>query len=91
MMIETEIQALVDKETAAWTDRDADTLVSLFHPDAVWPWPPTSAAHDPMEWVMPLGRFNRERWKRSWEALFATHDLVHNVRTTRRIVVSGSW
>lgn len=83
-----EIGALVDAETAAWNARDADALVSLFHPDTVWPWPPNAAAHDPMEWVVPFGRFNRERWKSSWQSLFDTHELLHNVRKTLRIVVS---
>ena len=85
---EAEIGALVDAETAAWNARDANALVSLFHPDTVWPWPPDSAAHDPMQWVMPFGRFDRERWRCSWQALFDTHDLVHNRRETLRIVVS---
>jgi ketosteroid isomerase-like protein len=83
-----EIRALVDTETTAWNARDADALVALFHPDTVWPWPPDSAAHDPMQWVMPLGRFDRERWRCSWQALFDTHDLLHNRRNTLRIVVS---
>jgi ketosteroid isomerase-like protein len=89
-MITTEevIRALVDTETAAWNARDADTLVSLFHPDTVWPWPPDSAAHDPMQWVMPMGRFDRERWRRSWQAHFERHDLVHNKRETLRIAIS---
>jgi uncharacterized protein (TIGR02246 family) len=43
---EEEIGALVDAETAAWNARDASALVSLFHPDTVWPWPPDSASHD---------------------------------------------
>lgn len=86
--IEQEIRAIVDAETAAWNARDADALVSLFHPDMVWPWPPDSAAHDPMRWVMPFGRFDRERWKRSWQELFDTHDLVHNNRKTLRVAVS---
>jgi len=85
---EREIMAMVDAETAAWNHRDADALVALFHPDAVWPWPPSADAHDPMEWVMPYGRFNRERWRSSWQRLFDTHDLVHNVRQTLRVVVS---
>jgi ketosteroid isomerase-like protein len=85
---EKEIRALVDTETAAWNARDADALVSLFHPDTVWPWPPNSAAHDPMQWVMPFGRFDRERWRGAWQALFDTHDLVHNKRMTLRVVVS---
>jgi ketosteroid isomerase-like protein len=86
--VEEEIQAMVNAETAAWNARDAEALVSLFHPDTVWPWPPHSAAHDPMTWIMPFGRFDRERWKRSWQELFETHDLVHNDRKIRRIAVS---
>lgn len=86
--VENEIRAIVDTETAAWNARDAEVLVSLFHPDTVWPWPPTARAHDPMTWVMPLGRFNRERWKQSWQELFDTYDLVHNDRRTLRVVVS---
>jgi ketosteroid isomerase-like protein len=88
MTPDEEIRALVDRETAAWNARDANALVSLFHPDMVWPWPPDSAAHDPIKWVMPFGRFDRERWRRSWQALFDTYDLVHNRRETRRVVVS---
>ena len=83
-----EIRALVDTETAAWNARDAHALVSLFHPDTVWPWPPHSAAHDPMQWVMPFGRFDRERCRCSWQVLFDTHELVHNKRETLRVVVS---
>jgi ketosteroid isomerase-like protein len=86
--VENDIRAMVDAETAAWNARDAEALVSLFHPDTVWPWPPNAAAHDPMSWVLPFGRFDRERWKRSWQALFDTHDLVHNNRKTLRVVVS---
>jgi len=35
-----------------------------------------------------MGRFDRERWSRSWQLLFDTHDLVHNKRETLRIVIS---
>jgi uncharacterized protein (TIGR02246 family) len=42
-----QIRSLVDTETAAWNARDADALVSLFHPDTVWPWPPHAAAAVP--------------------------------------------
>jgi ketosteroid isomerase-like protein len=85
---EDEIQAMVDRETAAWDSQDADALVSLFHPDMVWPWPPDGRAHDPATWVFPQGRYNRERWKAGWESLFQTHELVHNTRRTVRIAVS---
>lgn len=83
-----EIQAVVDLETAAWDRQDADALVSLFHPDMVWPWPPDARTHDPVGWVFPLGRYNRERWKAGWEDLFRTHELLHNTRRTVRIAVS---
>lgn len=80
-----EIEEMVHRETRAWDERDADALLDLFHPDMVWPWPPDPDAHDPAEWVFVLGRFDRERWKAAWEELFATHELVHNVREIRRI------
>jgi len=86
--IEREIRAMVDRETAAWDRQDAEALVSLFHPDMVWPWPPDASAHDPARWVFPQGRFDRERWKAGWEDLFRTHELVHNRRTTVRVDVS---
>lgn len=86
--VRDEIQAMVDRETAAWDTQDAAALVSLFHPDMVWPWPPDAQAHDPAAWVFPMGRFDRDRWKASWEELFRTHELVHNRRQTVRIVVS---
>jgi ketosteroid isomerase-like protein len=83
------IQALVDLETKAWDTQDAALLVSVFHPDMVWPWPPDNQAHDPLNWIFPQGRFNRERWRTGWEKLFADYRLVHNHRLTRRIEISG--
>lgn len=50
------IKAVVDRETRAWNTRDLDLLLSVFHPDMVWPWPPHKDAHDPVEWVIPWGR-----------------------------------
>ena len=88
MTTKREIQALVDRETAAWDRQDAEELVSLFHPDMVWPWPPDAKAHDPVSWVFPQGRYNRPRWKEAWEELFRTHELVHNNRETVRIAIS---
>lgn len=89
MKEEDEIQAMVDRETRAWDHQDAEALVSLFHPDMVWPWPPDSRSHDPVSWVFPLGRYDRERWKAGWEELFRTHELVHNKRRTVRIAMSA--
>lgn len=87
--VEAEIRSIVDCETDAWNKRDADALVSLFHPDMVWPWPSGKHAHDPRHWVLPIGRYDRERWKSSWEELFRTHELVHNRRETVKVVVSN--
>ena len=86
--IEREIQEMVDREIRAWDTRDVDLLLSVFHPDIVWPWPPDAHAHDPESWVFVLGRFNRERWRLAWQELFDTHQLDHNQRETVRIVVS---
>jgi ketosteroid isomerase-like protein len=89
MGVHAEIQRMVDRETEAWDRRDAATLVALFHPDMVWPWPPDGRSHDPVHWVFPQGRYNRARWQADWELLFRTHALVHNRRRTVRIEVSA--
>ena len=86
--LEAAIREVVDRETRAWDTQDAELLVSCFHPAMVWPWPPTPRSHDPMTWVMEWGRFDAERWKRGWQALFDSHALVHNVRAIRKVVVS---
>lgn len=86
---EDEIREIVDRETRAWDARDVELLLSIFHPDMVWPWPPHAGAHDPVEWVLELGRFDRERWRSGWQRLFDTHELVHNRRQIRRIEVSA--
>ena len=87
--VEGEIQQLVDRESEAWNNRDAEALVEILHPDMILPWPPDAQSHDPATWVMPMGRYNRQRWKHSWEELFRSHDLIHNERETVRIVVSA--
>lgn len=87
--IEAEIREIVDRETRAWDRRDVDLLLSIFHPDMVWPWPPHERAHDPMDWVLDQGRFDPERWRAGWQELFDTHELVHNRRVLRRILVSA--
>lgn len=87
--VENLIQSLVDQETLAWDTQDTGLLISLFHPDMVWPWPPDNQAHDPLDWVFPQGRFNNERWQASWQELFDTHELIHNKRRTLRIEVSS--
>jgi ketosteroid isomerase-like protein len=87
--IPAEIEEIVNRETRAWDTMDIELLMSIFHPDMVWPWPPTSRAHDPMEWVLELGRFDHDRWRAGWQRLFDGHELIHNRRTIRRIEVSA--
>ena len=86
--IEREIEEIVARETRAWDTNDVDLLLSVFHPDMVWPWPP-DVAHDPGTWVFVMGRFDRERWREAWQQLFDTHALVHNRRRIVRIAVSA--
>jgi hypothetical protein len=83
-----EIEEIVDRETRAWDTRDVDLLLTVFHPDMVWPWPKTPRSHDPMEWVLEWGRYDTERWGRGWRELFETHELVRNERQIRKIEVS---
>jgi Domain of unknown function (DUF4440) len=84
----SEIEEIVDRETRAWDTRDVGLLLSVFHPDMVWPFPRTSRSHDPMEWIFELGRYDPERWGRVWQELFDTHELVRNEREIQKIEVS---
>lgn len=83
-----EIEEIVHRETRAWDTQDVDLLLSVLHPDMVWPWPPVADAHDPLDWVLVLGRYDAGRWRRGWQELFDTHALVRNRRVIRRIEVS---
>jgi ketosteroid isomerase-like protein len=85
---EESIKEIVDRETHAWDTKDVALLLTVFHPDMVWPWPPTADHHDPADWIFWAGRYDAERWRRNWQELFDTHDLVHNRRVVRKIVVT---
>jgi len=60
--VKKQIIEIVNRETKAWDTQDVNLLISIFHYDMVWPWPKTSKSHDPMEWELVLGKFNRKRW-----------------------------
>jgi len=62
--VRQQIEEIVNRETRAWDTQDVDLLMTVFHPDMVWPWPRTPHSHDPMDWVIEWGRYDRERWKR---------------------------
>ena len=87
-MGDSEIREIVDRETRAWNTKDVDLLLSVFHPDMVWPWPKTPHTHDPMEWRLEMGRYDARRWGEIYRELFDTHELVHNERETKKIEVS---
>ena len=88
MNVAEHIQELVDLETRGWNTQNPDLFLSIIHPDMAWPWPPSGTDHDPQSWIFVMGRFNRERWHKSWQELFDTHELIWNRRQTLKIVVS---
>ena len=84
-----QIEEIVNRETRAWDTQDVDLLMTVFHPDMVWPWPRTPQSHDPMDWVLEWGRYDYDRWKNSWQNLFDTHRLARNDRVIRKIEISN--
>jgi ketosteroid isomerase-like protein len=86
--IEQEIEEIVNRETQAWDTKNVELLISVFHPDMVWPWPMNAQSHDPVDWVLEIGRYDYNRWKEGWQRLFDTHTLMHNNRKIIKIVVS---
>ncbi len=87
--VKAEIEEIVTRETKAWDTQNVDLLLSIFHPDMVWPWPKTSQSHDPLDWTIEWGRYNYDRWKNGWQNLFNTHKLIHNIREIKKIEVSN--
>lgn len=86
--IKSEIEEIVNRETKAWDTQNVDLLLTIFHPDMVWPWPKTPQSHDPIDWVLEIGKYNYERWKSIYSKLFNTHRLAHNKRDIKKIEVS---
>lgn len=86
--IEKEIREIVNRETSAWNNKDVEKLMTIFHPDMVWPWPKDAKSHNPVDWVIELGKFDYNRWKSEWQELFDTHDLIHNIRKIIIIEIS---
>jgi ketosteroid isomerase-like protein len=87
--LEDEIKEIVNRETRAWDTQDAALLLTVFHPDMVWPWPPDARSHDPATWVFWVGRYDYERWRANWQELFDTHTLVRNRREIVKIVLTA--
>ena len=86
--VRQQIEEIVNRETRAWDTQDVDLLMTVFHPDMVWPWPRTPQSHDPLDWVIEWGRHDDERWQRGWQELFDTHRLARNQREIKKIEIS---
>jgi ketosteroid isomerase-like protein len=85
---ENEIVEIVERETRAWDAQDIDLLMTIWHPDMVWPWPGPDNSPDPATWNLTHGRFDHERWGSGWKELFETSELVHNRRSIAKIEMS---
>jgi hypothetical protein len=82
------VEEIIARETRAWDTQDVELLLSVFHPDMVWFWPPDNSSHDPVTWESPLGRFDRDRWRESYARMFADYELGRNDRRVVRIEVT---
>ena len=82
------IQRMVDYETLGWDTKDPEPFLSMINPDMAWPFAPNADAHDPIDWVFMMGRFDEEQWRTDYQRLFAAHDLIHNNRHTVKIEVA---
>ena len=78
--VKKQIQALIEREASGLNTKHADLFLDMIHPDMIWPWPRTSRDDDPVRWRFALGRFNKERWRQNFQAIFDNYDLVRNHR-----------
>ena len=85
---QAEVDEVINRETRAFDTKNIELFISVIHPDMVWPWPPNKNAHDPLEWVLPWGRFNKQRWHSYLQKFFDKYELIHNYRKTRKIEIS---
>jgi len=86
---ESGIIEIINRETRAWDTQDVNLLITIFHEDMVWPWPKTPKSHDPMDWELTMGRFDKDRWSKEWQNLFDHFKLVHNTREIKKILISA--
>jgi hypothetical protein len=88
MTVFEEITEMVNRETQAWNTKDSELLMTIWHPDMVWPWPDSSTKHDPIDWSLEWGRFDYDRWKSGWQQIFDEFDLIKNDRVIQKIEIS---
>lgn len=89
MNADEEITEIVNRETKAWDTQDVELLLSIFHPDFVWVWPKDNHSPNPLDWNLPLGKFNYDRWKDYYSKMFSKYKLVKNNRKIVNIKISS--
>jgi ketosteroid isomerase-like protein len=89
MSIENEIKEIVNRETKAWSDKNIQLLMSIFHPDMVWVWPTDSKNLDPVSWALPQGKFDEVRYSKIYSSWFNNFEIIRNDRRTVKILISG--
>ena len=75
-----EIKEIVNRETKAWDNKDVELLLSIFHPDMVWVWPKDNKSYNPIDWKLPLGKFDYKRWMKVYTDMFKKYQLLRNNR-----------
>ncbi len=83
-----EITEIINRETTAWDTGDVDLLLSIFHSDMVWIWPKDNTSHNPIDWELPLGKFNYDRWTKVYTKLFNENKILKNDRKIIDIKIS---
>lgn len=86
--LKQEIIEIVNRETKAWDTKDVELLLSIFHPDMVWVWPNDNNSQNPIDWKLPLGKFNFERWEEVYKKMFSENEIVKNERKIVDIKIS---
>jgi hypothetical protein len=86
--LEGEIKEIINRETKAWDTQDVELLLTIFHPDYVSVWPKDNKSHNPVDWVIELGKFDHKRWTKIYDDLFSNHTLKHNSREIIKIEIS---
>lgn len=86
--LKQEITEIVNRETKAWDTKDIELLLSIFHPDMVWVWPNDNNSQNPIDWKLPLGKFNFERWKEVYKKMFSKNEILKNERKIVDIKIS---
>lgn len=86
--VKKDIEEIVNRETRAWDTKDVELLLSIFHSDMVWVWPKKNTDCNPIDWELPLGKFDYERWKMVYSEMFDKYKLIRNDRKIVNIKIS---